>query len=187
MKTALIALWGLVAWLLVEMVVFLPLYLLGLVLMPILLRWAPRTVRPTRIPNEYMHPGGLVEAFAWDWADALWGNKEDGLLPWWWEQKGGTAWGWFLRNPVCNMRFWPIISTLPSPSTQYVGTLQDVPANGDPGWFLAWAGPYVGFLWQNTHWGLWIGWKINPRDARRIDPEDYRTHGLGTACQFMRF
>ena len=173
--------WGLASWLAVELLIFLPLFALGLILMPALLRFAPVVQVESRV-----NPGQQIEAFRWTWAQTLFGNWEDGLLPLWWSQQGGTRYGWFVRNPICNLRFWPIVSTLPSPSVRWIGNVAAVPPDGTPGWFLAWQGLYVGFRWQCASWGVWLGWKLNPRDATVI-PTDYRVHGLGTACQFMRF
>ncbi|BDU72407.1 hypothetical protein [Mesoterricola silvestris] len=176
------ALWGLLTWLIAEVVVFLPLYLLGVVFMWPLLKWAPKRLKESNINR-----GQFVYGFLWPWLDELFGNREDGLLPEWWALREGTAYGWFLRNPICNMRFWPLVSTLPKPTVKWIGNAACVPPSGVPGWFLAWQGGYVGFLWQCRSWGLWAGWKLNPRDATFILPDDYRTHGLGTACQLMRF
>ena len=172
--------WGLASWLAVELLVFLPLFILGLILMPALLRFAPIVQVESRV-----NAGAQIEAFRWVWAQTLFGNWEDGLLPLWWSQQGGTRYGWFVRNPVCNLRFWPIVSTLPSPSVRWVGNVAAVPADGTPGWFLAWQGPYVGFRWQCGTWGVWLGWKVNPAD--RNGCTDYRRAGIGTACQVMRF
>jgi hypothetical protein len=172
--------WGLASWLVVELIIFLPLFFLGLVLDPFW--WAPQGPGLSRINS-----GSVITVFRWTWAQTIWGNWEDGLLPPWWSSDGHGIYSWFVRNPVCNMRFWPVVSTLPKPSVKWIGTANEVPANGIPGWFLAWQGPYVGFLWQCSTWGVWLGWKLNPRDAQPDAPKDYRSFGLGTACQIMRF
>ena len=172
--------WGLISWLMVEVVVFVPLLLLGLVLLLLLFKWAPIVQAESRIDA-----GQQIEAFRWRWAQTIWGNWEDGLLPAWWAQQGGTRYSWFVRNPVCNMRFWPIVSTLPSKNVNWVGSVSAIPADGVSGWFVCWEGPYVGFRWQCRSWGVWLGWKVIPTDANGCF--DYRRFGLGTACQFMRF
>ena len=173
--------WGLASWLAVEMGIFLPVFLVGLVLFWPLLWLCPIVQKESTI-----NVGQPVSAFKWGWANELWGNHEDGLNPDWWAAKGGTPWTWYLRNPVCNMRFWPIVSTFPSASVRWIGNVAAVPPDGTPGWFLAWQGGYVGFRWQCVSCGVWLGWKLNPKDAA-VTPSDYRIHGLGTACQLMRF
>lgn len=172
--------WGLFSWFLVEVVVFAPLFLLGLILLPLLFKFAP-IVQTESMVNS----GQQIEAFRWPWAQTIWGNWEDGLLPAWWSAEGGTRYSWFVRNPVCNMRFWPIVSTLPSKNVHWVGNVAAIPADGVPGWFLCWEGPYVGFRWQCKSWGVWFGWKVIPTDKDGCT--DYRRFGIGTACQFMRF
>ena len=187
MKPAFIALWGLVSWLAVELLVFTPLFLAGGLLLPVILRVCPIVQVPSTV-----NAGQMVEALGWRWANILWGNLEDGLSPVRWTTQCGTSaptWRtrltWYFRNPVSNMRFWPWISTFPKASVMWIGTLDHIPDDGIPGWFLAWQGPYTGFRWQCCTWGLWIGWKLNPAD--RNGCTDYRRFGLGTAAQLMRF
>jgi hypothetical protein len=174
--------WMLLSSLAAELLVFMPVYLLGLLVFWPLLWLCPRVQL-----ESHVNAGEMVTAFKWTWVDELWGNFEDGLLPAWWAQKGGSMWTWYLRNPVCNMRFWPIVSTLPARSVRYVGTVANVPSDGVPGWFIAWQGGYAGVLWQCKRWGIWWGWKVNPRDAQVDAPHDYRYSGLGLAAQLMRF
>ena len=161
--------WMLITWLPVEVFILLPLYLLGLPTVALASRFAKREQGVSVVT------GGSIIQWANPILDEWIGNHEDGIMV-----PGYTPWTWFLRNPVCNMRFWPVISTRPSLHTHYVGTASEI---GLPGWFVAWAGPYVGFYYQNAAWGLWLAWKINPRDARPDAPKDYRSFGLGTACQ----
>ncbi|HUW11530.1 MAG TPA: hypothetical protein VM537_17495 [Anaerolineae bacterium] len=176
MKWFFIALWGLVSWLAVEVVIFLPLYIFGLPLA----WWAQDGARTVEVPSR-LYPERAVLAYANPILNWWIGNYEDGVAP-----EGYSPFRWFVRNPVCNLRFTPVISTLPSPDVDWVGSVGEIPPDGTPGWFLAHAGPYVGFRWQRTTWGVWIGWKINPRDA--AGPcNDYRRFGLGTACQLLRF
>lgn len=180
--------WGITSWLLVELLVFTPIFLVGLVLMLPLLLAAPITLAESRV-----NAGQTIAVFEWSWAQTIWGNWEDGLAPAWWIATMPTApmwwirYQWYLRNPDCNMRFWPLVSTLPSPDVEWCGPLTEVPASGVPGWFVAWQMPYVGFYWACSTWGIWAGWKLNPRDAQPNAPTDYRYFGLGTACQLLRF
>ncbi len=151
---------------------------MGLILFPVLL------LTPIQTVESRVNVGEQILVFKWAWAQALFGNWEDGLSPSWWT---GTRYGFFVRNPVSNMRFWPIVSTLPSTGVKHVGTAAEVPADGTSGWFMAWQGGYVGFRWECASWGIWIGWKVNPRDALPDAPRDYRYSGLGTACQLLHF
>lgn len=174
--------WMLLSWLAVEVLVFLPLYLVGLAAFPIAWRWAPKTFTQSHVWAD----DRAIRTFSWLWLDEWLGNHEDGLLPFWWSNQGGTAYSWFLRNPVTNMRFWPIISTLPdTPRLRFCGNVVEILES--PGWFVCWQGPYVGFRWQCETLGIWIGWKVQPRDVGGIPAEDYRRFGIGTACQIMRF
>ena len=176
MTALLMALWGLVTWLAVEVCIFMPLYLVGLPVAYAAQLWAPKVLAPSRL-----YPDRTITGYQWAWLDAWIGNWEDGIAP-----EGYTALAWFMRNPVCNLRFAPVISTLPSLHTLYVGNVATIPPDGSPGWFLAWAGGYVGFRWQCSSWGVWLGWKINPADASG-PCTDYRRFGIGTACQLLRF
>ena len=172
----LMALWGLLSWLFVEVCVFLPLYLGGLVVVPLASRFAKR------IQGVSVVTKGSIVAWANPVLNAIYGNDEDGILV-----PRYTPWTWWVRNPVTNMRFWPVISTMPSQNTKWVGNVKAIPPDGGPGWFLTWAGGYVGFRWQCASWGIWLGWKVNPRDARFVPEDDYRRWGIGTACQLLRF
>lgn len=165
--------WAIVSTLVVEIVAFMPLYLLGLLVVPLASRYAPRTQRPSRID-----PARMIETWANPVLDELWGNHEDGIRFETWD-----VWAWYLRNPVCNMRFWPVVSTLPGPGTRFVGSPEIAPGCR----FVAWRGPYAGFRWEGKRWGVWFGFKVNPRDSRFVPDNDYRRWGLGTACQLLRF
>lgn len=184
MKIALRVAWLIISFLFVEIVVFLPLFLLGLVVFPVAYHFAGIKVTESRV-----NKGQYILAFRNRVLNEWLGNHEDGLLPGWWQkERNGSAYGWFLRNPVSNMRFWPYVSTLPSPETKWVGTLDRV--ENEPGWFFAWAGAYSGFCWNGKRLGLWVGWKINAIDRRigTLDapPKDYRYYGLGLACMIWR-
>lgn len=172
-------------FLFVEVCIFLPLYILGLVAFPFAFYLAALKYTESRV-----NPGQYIIAFKNPILNEWLGNHEDGLLPnWWQKERGGSAYGWFVRNPVSNMRFWPVISTLPSPDTKRIGTLDRVP-DKETGWFIAWHGIYAGWLWQTKKFGVWVGFKVNPIDRRigTLDapPKDYRYHGLGVAFMFWR-
>ena len=179
------ALWLIISFLFVEIVVFLPLYLLGLIVFPVAYHFAGIKVTESRINR-----GQYILAFRNRVLNEWLGNHEDGILPGWWQkERNGSAYGWFLRNPVSNMRFWPYISTLPSPDTKWIGTLDRVPVL-ETGWFIAWHGVYAGWLWQTKKFGCWFGWKVNPIDRRigtisKVE-NDYRYYGLGTDCMIWR-
>lgn len=150
--------WMILSVLAVETFVWLPLYLIGLMVVPF------AKVQDNHFTNPII--------------DALWGNFEDGVTC-----IGFSKMEWYLRNPVTNLRRWPIISTRPCLGTQYIGS--DQIERGCR--FVAWHKGYVGCRWEGKKYGLWLGYKINPRDSRIIPADDYRTRGLGIACQFIRF
>jgi hypothetical protein len=170
------ALWGLAFFLVVEVSIFLPLYIAGLPVAYFASRWADFKMVPSRFD-----PTRQILVYTNPFLDGWVGNYEDGLAFGYF-----TPFKWFLRNPVTNMRFWPIVSTKPSTDTHWVGSVNEVPNDGVPGGFIAWSGPYVGFRWQSLKYGVWIGWKINPRDAL-VPCGDYRRWGIGTATQVMKF
>jgi hypothetical protein len=173
--------WGIISYLLVEVVIFLPLFILGFPACWWAQSHAEREERPSML-----FPERTIICYKNRILDAWLGNWEDGIQPefeWW---SGKSALAWFNRNPVCNLRFLPIISTKPSPNTVFIGT-DEIKDDGVPCHFLAWSGGYVGYRYQNTKWGVWFGYKINPRDARYVPADDYRIWGLGTAGQIMIF
>lgn len=177
------AVWGIISFLAVEAFVFLPLYLVGL---PV--AFFAQSSASTEVVDSMVFQGRRIVAYKNRLLNWWVGNYEDGIDPEfdWWSQKN-TPFKWFLRNPVCNLRFTPIISTKPSVDTKHVGTSVSLPKDGEPGWFLCWSGWYVGFRYQNTKWGVWLGWKVIPLDATHVASDDYRRSGIGLAAQFMRF
>lgn len=172
--------WLIVSFLVVELCVFMPLYLAGILVFPLAYRYAGKVYRESNINTGYW-----VLTFKNPILNEWLGNHEDGLLPSWWvQERDGSAYGWFLRNPICNMRFWPVVSTLPSKRTSWYGNLIGIPSDNRKGWFLAWQGPYTGFWWQGKARGCWFGWAVNPADF--LGTNDYRSHGLGLKSQIWR-
>jgi hypothetical protein len=169
--------WMVLTFILVQALVWLPIFLLGVLVVPALQRWGSTVQRPSLMP--WKPP---VDHWANRWADALFGNPEDGVkgdLPW--QEGGGTVYGWFLRNSVCNMRYWPLISAKANLNTRFVG----VGNVNDPGArFVAWTGFFVGAQFPFLGREVWIGWAVNPRDATALYPEsDWRCYGYSTVAQ----
>ena len=177
LKIAAIAAWGLVAFVAFEACIFLPLFLVGLPVAWFAAKHAELGLGVSRMGSRsiivYKNP-----ILNW-WV----GNYEDGVIP----DAKTKAFRWFVRNPVTNLRFVPLLSTRPDPERlQSVGS-DEIAPSGTPCLFLAWQFPYVGFRYQNKSWGVWLGWKLNPRDKRYVDPNDYRRFGIGVAAQILRF
>lgn len=187
--------WMIVTWGAVELLVFLPLFLLGLIAFPIAEAWAPIVTTDSRVWGRH------IVAFKWPWLNTWLGNNEDGLSP----IINGKAYDpylWFIRNPISNMRFWPIISIKPKPILALCNPPWKLPAPiyvlgnapeivETPGWFVCCCGWRVGarWIWENpimTIKGLAIGWHLNPRDAKYIPPSDARREGIGVVCQILR-
>lgn len=144
---------------------------------------------PKSIDRSIVDYNTFISTFKWKWLNTILGNNEDGLLPDWWKNKGGTEVSWFFRNPICNMRFWKIVSTLPQSDTYYIGDTLLFPKDKTAGWFFTWQGScfYPGFLYQTEKWGIWIGWKTLPSDSLNVLEKPYRKYGIGLACQYFRF
>lgn len=179
--------WMLITWLLVEVLVFLPLYLLGLAAFPIAWKWAPLVPDDSRVWDD----GRVIVAFQWRWLDEWLGNHEDGLLPQQWVDQSGTAYSWFIRNPISNLRFWPVVSLKSDQArVRFCGNVAEILET--PGWFVCWQGAYVGLRWiwskpiLKTK-GIAIGWHLNPRDRNGIPVDDARRFGIGTVCQRLKY
>lgn len=184
LQAVVMAIWGLVFFLVVDICIFMPLYILGAIAFQFVFLFADIEAGP----YSRLYEGKIITRFKNPFFDWWLGNYEDGLAPEWWQrERNGTAYGWYLRNPVTNLRFAKFISTKPDPArVRFVGS--DVMTDdGIPCHFLAWQGPFVGYRYQNTKWGVWFGWKVHPEDRFGLKENDYRRHGIGTACQFMRF
>jgi hypothetical protein len=177
--------WLTFSWLAVELFVFIPLFILGLPVLAVALKLAKIESRPSITPWK-----ADVLAFKNPVLDWWLGNKEDGLCAMWWRRDHPTwsgwrlGWSWFVRNPLTNLRYAPIVGTVPRPARiRFLGA-DDEPDWDHPGWCLTWDGPYSGFVWQTAKFKLWIGWKLLPQD--RFGILGYRQYGVGPAAQ-LRF
>lgn len=200
MKIAFMAFVALVTWSL-HLIVGAVLWLIGFPLCFILLTrnayWKRNSDRwPERVLLEWRT--------AWAW---IYGNEEDGIdgsrggdpaQSWWLKRTDGYAektrifvWSAW-RNPVGNLRFVRPFGFLIDPAkVNFVGNSIDPEESHrlDPSksyWYFAWCGLYSG-LWVIVFGiQLRIGWKILPRDAKGLAPDDYRRHGCGFALQLHR-
>ena len=177
--------WLLLSWLTVELLVFLPLLILGLPASALALRYADVELRHSILPSK-----APVLAYTNTILDVWLGNREDGVIAAWWRRDHPTwsdwrlGFTWFVRNPVTNLRYIPIIGLVPSPShIRYMGADTE-PEWSRPGWCLTWQGPHSGFVWQTSKFKLWIGWKLLPQDRVRIT--GYRKYGVGPVAQLRR-
>ena len=177
--------WLLVTWLLFEVCIFLPLLLLSFPTLALALCFAP-----TESVTGKMDSHLQITQFKNRFLDAWLGNYEDGICPpWWAERQVGKSiwwqrWTWFVRNPLCNLRYAPILGAPAVASrVRWVGMEEAV--EGVPGYFVAWIGGHVGTICLTDHWKLWIGWKIKPE--HRFGHFEYLSHGIGVTAQLRRF
>lgn len=181
--------WLVITVLVFQFCIFLPLFFLGLPALALALKTAPITL----IQSNWWPKRDRFKciSFSWPWLNAWLGNYEDGLCPPWWDAKRAdkSDWSkrmlWFIRNPISNLRFWPITGTIPNPSrVKWIGDDRQAP-DGVPCFYVAWQGPYVGLRWQGKSYGIWIGWKIKPED--RLGITSYRSLGVACASQILDF
>lgn len=170
-------------------VITIPIYLLGWILVPI-----AAGLRKYYVSEYNGHK--VVYHFTWKWM-LPWDNWEDGIAnaTYW------TAPNMFLqiiywsciRNPTNNLRIVPYLSCKINPARVcWIGTNKSSaffdrkPAEVE--WFFAWQGIYScywnQFMWRGHIWRLWIGWQIYPSDTQGVTP--YRIPGAGFALQFKK-
>lgn len=147
----------------------LPLFLLGLVLVPFAI-WF-RVVQRGPITDRL-----IANAPRWLW---LWGNDEDGLAADWYDQQH-QDWSPFrvmytwsaLRNSVNNLRFVPVLSPKLNPAQ--IGWWHSKSGNV----IVCWQGWYVGI---ETPW-FHHGYNVQPEDGLHpgwIPATDFRWRGIG--------
>lgn len=203
MKILFIALW------LVHTLAWLPLCVLGWLLVPIAV--ALKAYKPTiSIVN-----GREILNFTWPFMKP-WNNFEDGIVageeligkP---EQLRILYWT-LVRNPVNNLRFMPPFGIKHDASkvkfklclnnqfktciTEKSGQNSDFLKDAEEGRiehefsYWAWQGLYANyrkeFVFRGTRYRFWIGWKIYCSDMHGISVHDYRYNGIGFAYQFKR-
>lgn len=101
----------------------------------------------------------------------------------WWRLK------WYLRNPVENLRYLPILGFRPDVARiRARGNCNVTPDYDGPltglRWSYVWQGAYAG-LWLRmpARWAFRIGWKLIPADVRGISQFDGRAPGMPFAFQ----
>jgi hypothetical protein len=171
-------------WLIVEICIFLPLYAIGALVVPVLAARKAWTLRPSKYYRDrsvYVWKGGPL---TW-----IWGNEEDGVTGADWYRNEHSDWtlpraarNWFFRNPVNNLRFAPLLTAkLNASKIGYKGTVMT--ANGEEGWFLCWQGIYANYYYARRIgkklFYFRIGWKMEPEDAAGIPEDDYRAGRAG--------
>lgn len=175
--------------------VFVPLALLGLILVPILA--AARQYEDAYSPK--FHRTVLQWKPRWAF---LWGNLEDGIdglrggdiaQTWWYEKTAGASDWWRIvrwaavRNPVGNIRFVPYLHpTIQPRRIRFIGDAQE-PQRGEAGWFYIWHGIYSGLRIQTRERRFWLGWKLRPQDRNGVSTDDPRFHGCDFAIQLKRY
>lgn len=178
------------SWILFEILIDIPLMLLGWILIPIMAGLKRYEVRQSQVNTNMIF--AWKDSFMW-----VWGNEEDGIL-------GGaeyfdpdiSEWRHIVlwcanRNPTNNLRYVPGLSLMINKErVGYIGNMSDIKLYDTPipQWFFAWQGFYTGFWWQFVLFGklkrFWIGFKIYPTDTLLQTSLGYRLHGAGFALQF---
>jgi hypothetical protein len=165
-----------------------PLWLAGVPICFVLARREAWVLRPSKY-----FAGRTVTAWRCGWAQAIFGNWEDGVVgPAWWKAQHPDRPDWWLafvwsawRNPTNNTRFIPLLNPVIDPARiRYHGNVEDPARNGLDRlrieWSYTWQGIYAGvvFRWQITathHASVRLGWKLLPRDRHGVAPTDYRS------------
>ena len=164
---------SIVVWLAYTLIIFVPLFLIGLVLVP--LATVCGTYDVTFDPVKYAK-GEDPDVYHFTWPFMwLWDNYEDGIANTMYYQSPSffkVVMKWYFRNPVNNLRLVPYLSCDIHPnkvsfwcSTGDFTFLEPAPATDDffqpglmrimydfdtkvPQWWFAWQGLYSNFWWQ---------------------------------------
>lgn len=177
--------------------IFLPLVLLGWILIPLAVLFKAYKAIPMLGLLDGNGDPRVDYHFTWKFMH-VWDNWEDGIAAGKQYKNMGSIpkqiiyWS-CIRNPVNNLRIIPYLSCKIDPTkVNYIGGPHKSMEAFDkkppvPEWFFAWQGIYSNIFWQFKLFGklrrLWIGWKIFPSDILRTE-FGYRKNGAGFAIQF---
>lgn len=178
--------------------VFLPLTILGWIMVPLAAAFKAYKITELRPPGHPKQPDGHKYNFTWR-IMFLWDNWEDGIANRNYKQFDSmfmqiVYWS-CVRNPVNNLRIAPYLSCKINPDMiQYKGTFSETYIQRykerSPHWFYCEHGLYSCIFWQFYLNGqlrrLWLGWKLLPQDKYGVKETDYRKPGAGVALQFKR-
>lgn len=195
-------------WVIYQIVIFLPLVILGWFFVPLAAACSAYTVHIKDISVDKSGIAIKKVHFTWDFM-WIWDNYEDGIANDSYVKFDSmfmriVYWS-CLRNPVNNLRIVPILSCKIVPSkVQFVGSFGDssikyLPADEVhkydtkiPQWFFAWQNIWhSNFYWQfkafKRLWRFWLGnAKIYPTDIYGVSVDSYRGKGAGPVAQFKR-
>jgi hypothetical protein len=176
-------------WVLTELFIFLPIYLLGLILVPFLAHFTHWELGVSRsIP-----PRRIWTWRQWAW---LWGNDDDGICPMEMRPTVLNAVKWYIRNPVENLRYTAFGLRITPRKVIAYGNVRITPdvdykiTNLKTWRWCAVRQGIKGGVWIQGPVGtkrlnLRFGYKLIPQDSISISPEDGRLSGCGTAAQIQ--
>lgn len=159
-------------------------------------------VPPAILFKQYEHQispitGENVLQFKWWWL-LPWSNWGDGIFEGLQYKKfDSTRWQIFwwtlIRNPVNNVRFFPLMGVKPDPKKiKYIGSSKCVTDSSNDDavmWYLCWQGLRGGFRkhikFKTFMLRIMFGWKLRPEDTLGVVNE-IRKQKVGFAYQFRR-
>jgi hypothetical protein len=174
-------------YLLIELFVWLPLFLLGL---PIVVALSIANAWNFGLSKNPQH-STILEWPSWAW---IWGNDDDGIIPIGEPINAISAIKWYIRNPVENLRY-TAFGLRPRPKLIKTAGNCRVDPDADYAnvkvrawrWCMTWQGIKGGIWIQGPIFGMRLnirlGWKLIPADAVSISPLDGRLNGCGIASQ----
>lgn len=193
MSLALRILLSVPVWLVRIILIFLPLAILGFIVIPLAICAGSYRMRLSHYFTR--------EVLQFPWWASLWSNAEDGVdglrggdpaQTWWAEKTKGwpTAKRIFiwsaLRNPVNNLRYVPLLTPKFRPSRIYSIGLDHEMQDGEGGWYFAWQGIYSCLRYETAHFRFWIGWCFKPEDSKGIEATDTRLPRADFKLQLKR-
>jgi len=195
-------LWAIFSYVAFQFLVFIPLMLIGWVIVPIA---ALCEAYKMTDPNTAKPKDGQIYHFTWGFMH-VWDNYEDGIANRNYKQFDSmfmqiVYWS-CLRNPVNNLRIIPYLSfQIDTSKVNFIGSFSSFddghkfPATSDsfnsqtlryhsdtPHWFFCWHGPYSCFYWSGKTREFLCGWKVYPKDIYGVT--SHRKNGVGFGLQF---